>query len=240
MARSLAGGQPRAAIEASLALAARVAATRLDWPVLATIVELHRSVLTCFKEKLEDVSLYGQAFAATHGHERLAAQLLYDGKPTVDPVIGLEMCSVCEEGGVAAPWREYLTQFRPDRTSREGRSKADRCHYEGLLQVHGAEVLAQRTGIWLSKNDNIDSDYLKSVIHALGRSGGGAALQQVMSKASNDTQRALIELELARQYAADGKTEESIEYATMAAMHLETVPIEVEAINLGVSLEILQ
>jgi hypothetical protein len=173
VADSIAAGHPEAAIAANLAIAADAASNIQDWGFLARLSELSRALHTCFEEKLTDIELYANAFAAIYGREALAERLLFDGKPTVSTGSGLRLCSLLEEGGVTPPWLEYLKgKIETGNTSLpddERRGDAiDAAIFHGVIATEGIDVAFGRFQKWISNlSDSPRRYYLGLLIKLL-------------------------------------------------------------------------
>ena len=107
------------AVQRNLALAADVAAERCDWPALVRCVELCRSAYTCFEDSQIDWSEYWASYLEVFGSAALIERMLFDGRPTLDYSEGLYVCSLIDDQGGIAPWREYIDLYYAEHESSE-------------------------------------------------------------------------------------------------------------------------
>ncbi|MEU6934782.1 AAA family ATPase [Streptomyces sp. NPDC046374] len=122
LSRAIAGLQPPQAIVHTLAVAARRAAARSDWPTLVRCIELSRARATYEEEGLPGSLVpYADVLVALRGADQVAASLMYEGEPTMMARWGLQLCAAVDRAGVAAPWEAYLTAWDKERD--------DRVHY---------------------------------------------------------------------------------------------------------------
>jgi hypothetical protein len=105
---SVAAGHAEDVVRRNLALTTDVAGREQRWAALARCAELWRALHTCFEEHLDDPLPYWRAHVAVRGASATAERLLLDGRPTVHKHIGLVLCSMIDDAGVAPPWDEYL------------------------------------------------------------------------------------------------------------------------------------
>src|SRR5690606_7301589 len=80
-------------------------------PALVRCVELHRAAYTCFDNSQNSWREYWTTYLALFGAVALAERLLFDGRATVAPSDGLYACSLIDDAGGTAPWREYLALY---------------------------------------------------------------------------------------------------------------------------------
>ena len=140
-------GHPLDAVQRNLALAADVAARRLDWPALMRCVELHRAAYTCSEVVQDSWEEYWATYCELFGPSALTERLLFDGRPTRSRERGLLACSLVDDVGGVAPWRVYL-DLRDDGAEEAGSSDDDGALTKGervtLATVHGRVRLGQR------------------------------------------------------------------------------------------------
>lgn len=105
---SLVHGHSRTSIENGVSLAADIAASSGNWPVLLRCSEIFRSLDMCFDEGTNRWHPYWITYQALHGPHALAQRMLFDGEPTLDATQGLLACEAVEAQGAVAPWAEYL------------------------------------------------------------------------------------------------------------------------------------
>ncbi|MFB6628129.1 AAA family ATPase [Streptomyces sp. NPDC056374] len=119
LSRAIAGLQPPQAIVHTLAVAARRAASRSDWPTLVRCVELGRARATYEEEGLPGSLVpYADVLVALRGADQVAASLLYEGERTMKARWGLQLCAAVDRAGVAAPWEAYLAGWDKERDDR--------------------------------------------------------------------------------------------------------------------------
>ncbi|MFJ9154298.1 AAA family ATPase [Streptomyces sp. NPDC102270] len=112
LSRAIAGLQPPQAIVHTLAVVARRAAARRDWPTLVRCIELSRARSTYEDEGLPSSLVpYADVLVALSGADHVAAGLLYEGVPTLSAQWGLQLCAAVDRAGFAAPWEAYLTAW---------------------------------------------------------------------------------------------------------------------------------
>ena len=152
VARSIAAGQPRQAINTSIALGLAVATELSDWAAMCRLIHLRYSSMA-FEGKLEMLE-YGRTLAQVHGANILSERLLFDGRPTMIRQEGLFLCSIGDRAGESVPWAEYLALS--DTTS-EGSYQShfsdleDFAQLQGELRVFGWNECKQGLCNWLEK-----------------------------------------------------------------------------------------
>ncbi|WP_338474838.1 hypothetical protein [Pseudomonas khavaziana] len=114
---SLVHGHSRTSIEDGVSLAADIAASSGNWPVLLRCSEIFRSLDMCFDEGTNRWHPYWITYQALHGPRALAQRMLFDGEPTLDVTQGLLACEAVEAQGAVAPWAEYLELWFDDQRS---------------------------------------------------------------------------------------------------------------------------
>ena len=95
------------AIQNNIAITANIASYDQNWAILVRCNELRRALHTYEQERLggKDYWLtYGRLF----GHQALSERLLFDGRPTLDYLNGMQACLIVDDMGGIAPWREYV------------------------------------------------------------------------------------------------------------------------------------
>jgi hypothetical protein len=259
VARSIAAGQPRPAINANLLLGLAVATQNRDWAKVCRLIHL-RFASAIFEEKLQ-IAKYGRAFAALHGAPALAERLLFDGRPTMIGQEGLLLCELCDETGQVAPWDVYLAL--PD-TTRDGsyqeqfRRQEQRAELRGLLRMYGWDKLRGGFADWLEhfgrmretsksadgapSRQGIYEDYPLSTVrddlHIVGEAVGARALEELhdlvpAGHAYTDEIAALLDLEAARAYMGAGENASSHVAAERAASHELTLELAAECVGVG-------
>ncbi|MFF2367837.1 AAA family ATPase [Streptomyces sp. NPDC058122] len=122
LSRAIAGLQPPQAIVHTLAVVARGAAVRRDWPTLVRCIELSRARSTFEDEGLPGSLVpYADVLVALSGADHVAAGLLYEGVPTLPARWGLQLCAAVDRAGFAAPWEAYLTAWDKARADGSGK-----------------------------------------------------------------------------------------------------------------------
>jgi len=114
---SLVHGHSRTSIEDGVSIAADIAASSGNWPVLLRCSEILRSLDMCFDEGTNRWHPYWITYQALHGPHALAQRMLFDGEPTLDATQGLLACEAVEAQGAVAPWAEYLGLWFEDQRS---------------------------------------------------------------------------------------------------------------------------
>lgn len=121
LSRAIAGLQPPQALVHTLAVVARRAAARCDWPTLVRCIELSRARSTFEDEGLPGSLVpYADVLVALSGADHVAAGLLYEGVPTLSARWGLQLCAAIDRAGFAAPWEAYLTAWDNERGGTSG------------------------------------------------------------------------------------------------------------------------
>ncbi len=139
---SLIHGHSRAAIEDGVSLAADIAASSGNWPMLLRCSEIFRSLDMCFDEGTNRWHPYWVTYQALHGPHALAQRMLFDGEPTLDATQGLLACEAVEAQGAVAPWAEYLELWFDDQRS----SHSDHFDPEAYLYEEEKVYLASLRG----------------------------------------------------------------------------------------------
>jgi len=155
---SVAQAHPLEAIQYNLALAVDTAASLLDWPALVRCVELHRSAYTCFEDSDVSGCNYWDTYLSLFGATALSERLLFDGQPTQSRFMGLYACSIVDDAGGAAPWREYLDL--PDATGDASLDHFDEDGYlnnsehDALVTMHGLLCVGEHIRVlrWLGRS----------------------------------------------------------------------------------------
>lgn len=130
ISKSVEHGHPRIAIEKNIDIALAVASQAQSWSSLAKYSELKRSLHTCFEEKLHDQFDYWETFNQVFGADLTSDRLLFDGKPTLPKRLGVAVCSLINDTGKVAPWREYLKEVEEEKNDRVYMSSNDKPHYD--------------------------------------------------------------------------------------------------------------
>jgi hypothetical protein len=238
VSRSVEAGQPRAAIEHNLSVATHSATESLAWGDLSRCVELLKSSTVCFEDKLTDYDLYGRAFAAVFGADKLAERMLFDGRPAFSPRQGLIFCSLCDDAGEIAPWAQYWSQ--------EGQGNGDDSdnerdwindalvEFHGLIRLLGVDAIYNRIVSWLGRVNKPNPEYFRGMLRRLVQFGGVEPVQALV-KVNNLSPEivGLIHAELAHCAAKAGNDAEAASHATEAVLHNSSTSIAVECLLLG-------
>jgi len=145
---SLSNGQPSTAITLNLLVGAEAAARAQSWHHLARLNELQRTNSTYGSERLGDVAMYGKAFAALHGVERLNERLLFDGRPTFDREAGLLLCDICDRAGVVPPWREYFRLSASGAAESFSQTRVTLAWFRGWARLRGIDAAVETLLDW--------------------------------------------------------------------------------------------
>ncbi|MCY4615384.1 MAG: ATP-binding protein [Chloroflexi bacterium] len=239
VADSVSHGHPGAAVLANLAIASQVASKRRDWPALIRVAQLSRAARACYEANLEGdlAHLYGRTFAELFSMQELAERLLFDGRTTFSPRVGLVLCELVDEAGVSAPWPEYARAYNVELESDNSEygpvdHAVELARFRGWLrsrtqaQVDVLDELAERV-------PELASSLLRGVIRIYADIGGSDLLLKLSDRLEVGGIRALCHVELGRRAAADGDAERAADEA-QAALD-EGVPDEwlAECIALG-------
>ncbi|MER5878455.1 ATP-binding protein [Streptomyces sp. NPDC001910] len=147
LTRAIAGLQPPQAVVHTLAVAARRAAVRRDWPTLVRCIELSRA-----RANYEDEGLpaslvpYADVLVELVGADRLAASLMYEGVPTMPARWGLQLCAAVDRAGYGAPWEAYLTAWDDARDDEQVHYGAQSDESVALAELRGRIRLPARAG----------------------------------------------------------------------------------------------
>jgi hypothetical protein len=253
---SIAAGHPRLAIERNIVLAADMAAEALRWSELIRCVELHRSVWTCFEEKLYNPLPYWQAYLALFGPTALAERLLFDGQPTYDAETGMILCSMIDDAGVVAPWQEYLalrkrnrertaddtTQRYEDEHQVQQRRLASIAALHGRIRTDGFTAVKQSLVALLTEYDNVPASYASGIANRIIRSAGTDALEGLIATVTDPTcvptivdarLAVCLKLVLAQSFADDGDGERAAAIAQDALQIADTPALALRCRKLG-------
>jgi hypothetical protein len=113
---AIAALQPPQAIRDWIAVLARAAQTRRDWPTLIRCLHLRNAVERYDFESLPDsVMSYSDVVVSLLGAQAVAERLVYNGQTTFPARWGLRLCAAVDTAGVAAPWKAYLQAWERER-----------------------------------------------------------------------------------------------------------------------------
>ncbi len=170
---SVAMFHPEQAIVANIDVAASVAAGRQDFAQLSKLSHLRAAVWTCFEQKM-DVQVYGQTYLGWAGPDALAERLIFDGRPTVGLGIGLQLCSLLDDGGGRAPWEEYLKSTPNSDKNEKDALLLARCH--GFIRTKGLRAMILRIAEWWNDNPDDEGPFIQSLVARIRTMGGSNAL----------------------------------------------------------------
>jgi hypothetical protein len=222
VSRSVVELQAQTAIEGNLELAAGVAADRLDFPALTRIAQLRSAVTTAFREKLADPTTWAEAVIELDDADRLAARLLYDGRPTWPRETGLRLCAVVDRAGGTAPWREYLALRREHDNSIRSAEEDERYAQDelrGVLRtVTPRDAAIDRVVRWIDNNPRMSERRFDKIATELGEVLGSDAVAETRDAVAdlNKSARGWLELGLAGALAVEDKTDEALAAARRA------------------------
>lgn len=228
---SLMGGYPAQAILDNIAVASEAAATTRSWPTLCRLAEIRKSVETCFQEKL-DFEHFIKANLAINGPERLAAQLLFEGRPTRSRDEGLIACSLCDDAGAMPPWQEYLELTGSERF--RGREAAALAEFHGRARTASFENITSRVGRWLQHAPAVPPWYMRGVLDRLSRVHGSVALEAIRETPDLPDQAMFqVQLAMAQAELKAGHAKVAAEHANIAASLAGDVAEAHECVELG-------
>jgi len=210
------------------------------------LAELRRSLIVCFQEKLEDIEIFGKTFAAIFSPSLLNERLLFDGKPTFPPHVGLLLCSLCDDAGEAPPWNEYLDLEEPINSNSYGEydaSKSDReklnisiARVHGLLRKLDNDSLFPVLVNYLEKNPYPPQKYFQLSLERFVQFGGAEILERLIETVSlTDSTKAIVLIQLSKVYFAEGELEFAKVAADEALRISESIEITAEAFSVGVA-----
>ena len=255
---SVAHGHSERGIEQNVALAADVAARERNWVALVRCAELQRSTYTCFSDFPDPENHYWPTYLELFGAEVLADRLLFDGRPTRSRDEGLLACSLVDDAGGRAPWREYLELEVISRDDAQGtpdiESGLTRDERIALAAVHGRlrtgarqRVLRHLYTSLRKAGDVFNPDFIRAVASRVARVADPLAIEQLANRAdpatrggSRITARAatVLRLGLADEFARRDNRRLAAEWATLAAQTVETPELAVSCMLHGAPVEL--
>lgn len=239
VAQSVAHGHPGAAVLANLTIAAEVASKRRDWVTLIRVAQLSRAARACYEANLEgDLAyLYGRTLAELRSPHELAERLLFDGRTTFPPRVGLVLCELVDEAGVPAPWPEYARAYDIELESDDSEygpldHNVELARFRGWLRSHTQSQVDVIDELG-DRVPELDSSLLPGVIRICADIGGTDLLLELSDRLEVRSIRALCHIEFGRRAAAEGNAERAAN-AAQAALD-EGIPDEwlAECIALG-------
>ncbi len=110
--RAVASGFPASTIVRNLAIAVSSASRLGNWPAVARYVEMSRAAENYQWGEFESVLVrHMDVIRALLGADTVAERMLHDGRPTLAPRSGIQVCAALDAQGAVAPWREYMLAF---------------------------------------------------------------------------------------------------------------------------------
>ncbi len=259
VAHSIAAGQPRQAINSSIALGLAVATELGDWAAMCRLIHLRYASMV-FEGKLEMLE-YGRTLAQVHGADILSERLLFDGRPTMIRQEGLILCSIGDREGKSVPWAEYLGLSD---TTTEGSYQShfsdleSSAQFQGELRVFGWDVCKQGLCNWLGQfgrdrqqtkapngapaRRSIHDDYplgrARGYITTVREVIGVEALEELIGMqadagAYSQEIVALIQVEVARAYLSAARFTEARQAADLALTYSPPLELVVECASLS-------
>ncbi len=110
--RAVASGFPASTIVKNLAVAVGSASRLGNWPAVTRYVEMSRAAEHYQWGEFEPVLVrHMDVIRALLGADMVAERMLHDGRPTLAPRSGIQVCAALDADGAVAPWREYMSAF---------------------------------------------------------------------------------------------------------------------------------
>ncbi len=109
---SVINGQPWEQIERNYKYFVKAACLQKNLPKIILLNEIDKVIATTEDNLSNDFDLYTEALGKIYGFEYVSEYLLFEGNPALDINSGLKACYACDEGGVAAPWLQYMSLIR--------------------------------------------------------------------------------------------------------------------------------
>lgn len=169
----IAAGWMPSAIYQNLAEGVEAGAAMGDWPFVVRCVELARAAWTFEEERLEeDYAQYVDVAVEQLGPDRFVEGLLYEGRCTVPPRVGLKLCELADIRGATAPWGEYLdamSRFESTSNVNYGRDRDEQvevARVRGLLRTGRGPAQFERLLEWIVSTQPSDGPRL--VLDTLG------------------------------------------------------------------------
>ena len=255
---SVAHAHSKDGIERNVALAADIAARESDWIALARCAELQRSTYTYFSDYLDSENHYWPTYLELFGAEALADRLLFDGRPTKSREEGLLACSLVDDAGGRAPWREYLdlddspTEDVPSTFDRESGltrdERIDLAAVHGLLRTGTRQRILRRLYAHLREaGDEFNPDLIRALAARVARVADPVAIEQLANRADLATRggaritaraAAVLRVGLADEFSRRGNHRVAAEWATLAAQTVDTPQLAVSCMLHGAPVEL--
>lgn len=248
---SVAHAHSQEATERNIALAADVAADQLDWVALVRCAELQRTAYTCFSDFRDPESHYWPTYLELFGAEALGDRLLFDGRPTKSREEGLLACSLVDDAGGNAPWREYLDlDVPPDddhpTPDHEGLTRDDHiilAAIHGRLRTGGQQRMLRRLYAHLRESgDDFDRDLIRAIAARIARVSSTSAIAKLASRADPTTKggarippaaAAVLRIGVADEFSRRGDRRAAAEWATLAVRTADTPELALDCMVLG-------
>lgn len=256
VSKSIAGAQPRDALERNLALAANVAAESRSWPALVRCVELQRAAYTAFEEGQNDWEEFWVGYVELFGAGAMEGRLLFDGRPTLSTEAGLLACALTDDAGGTAPWSEYLEMYLAEQDS--DHDTIGSAHDEALLTdservslniVHGQLRLGRHIRVikrllaYLRESSNdFKPLFVRRLAERIGRMVGVGVVEAIARRAE-PTRRAgarmtpraatVLRLGIADELLRGGDAGAAADVATRAMETADTLELAAECLTLG-------
>ena len=187
---SVAHAHSQEGIERNVALAADVAARERDWVALVRCAELKRSASICFFDFRDPENQYWPTYIELFGADALADRLLFDGRATKSRDEGLLACSLVDDAGGRAPWREYLELDDIPREDGQDTHELEvgltRDERIALADVHGRlrtgshqRILRRLYSHLREVGDAFNPDFIRSSVARVARVAGSFEIEQL-------------------------------------------------------------
>ena len=255
---SVAHAHSQEGIERNVALAADVAARERNWVALVRCAELQRATYSCFFDFRDPENHYWPTYLELFRAEALTDKLLFDGRPTRSRDEGLLACSLVDDVGGRAPWREYLelddipdedaqsTLDLDSRLTRDERIGLAAAH--GHLRTGGRQRILRRLYTHLREaGDEFNPDFIRAVAARVARVADPSVIEQLANRADPATRggpritaraAAALRLGLADEFARRGNHRVAADWATLAAQSVDTPELAVSCMLHGAPIEL--
>ncbi len=248
---SVAHAHSREAIERNIALAADVAASERNWIALVRCAELQRATYTCFSDFRDPESHYWPTYLELFGAEALGDRLLFDGRSTKSREEGLLACSLVDDAGGTAPWREYLDlDMPPDddhpTPDHEGLTRDDHitlAAIHGRLRTGGQQRILRRLYEHLHESgSDFDRDLVRAVAARMARVSNPEVIAKLASRADPTTKggariaaaaAAVLRIGVADEFSRRGDRRAAAEWATLAVQTADTPELALDCMLHG-------
>jgi len=161
------------AIKSNYPYLAKSAIKEKNFPKIIQANEINKVLSSTEETYKEGFTLYLSALGHLRGFKTIADYLIFEGNPTLPPLLGLEACYLCDQHQESAPWSRYFKFFE----SRKGISIDEFKYYiRGLLVfMNTGKLIKVAEGIFdpqylpyikLFKNELLEyynDDYIKEI-----------------------------------------------------------------------------